>query len=146
MARRYCQKVFENKFTVELTIQQSSFKIRSQVLNNRVKNHQTGSSFRATDQKLKILRSSFIVCAIEFYSLRDRVLHFARSSFTFCAIEFYSLCDRVLHFSSPISIMGGLGLAPMVKVKVREDAVHKGIIYPISGVTKRMLFSNCDNF
>ena len=58
---------------VELTIQQSSFKIRSQVLNNRVKNHQTGSSFRATDQKLKILRSSFTFCAIEFYTLCDRV-------------------------------------------------------------------------
>ena len=126
-------------------IQQSSFKIRSQVLNNRVKNHQTGSNFRAADQKLKILRSSFIVCAIEFYILRDQVLHFARSSFTFCAIECSSLCDRVLHFSSPISITGG-GVAPMVKVKVRGDAVHKGIIYPISGLTKRMLFSNCDNF
>ena len=96
MARLYCQKVFENKFTVELTIQQSSSKIRSQVLNNRVKNHQTGSSLRATDQKLKILRSSFIVCAIEFYILRYQVLHFARSSFTFCVIEFYSLRDRVL--------------------------------------------------
>ena len=58
---------------VELTIQQSSFKIRSQVLNNRVKNHQTGSSFRATDHKLKILLSNFIFCAIEFYILRDRV-------------------------------------------------------------------------
>ena len=107
MARRYCQKVFENKFVVELTIQQSSFKIRSQVLNNRVKIHQKGSSFRATDQKLKILRdrvlhfarSSFTFCAIEFYILRDRVLHFARSSFTFCAIEFYSLRDRVLCFA-----------------------------------------------
>ena len=55
MARRYCQKVFENEFTVELTIRQSSFKIRCQVLKNRVNIHHTGSSFRATDQKLKIL-------------------------------------------------------------------------------------------
>ena len=77
--------------------------------------------------------------------MRDRVLHFARSSFTFCAIECSGLWDRVLHFSSPIYITGG-GVAPMVKVKVRGDAVHKGIIYPISGLTKRMLFSNCDNF
>ena len=98
MARRYCQKVFENKFIVELTIQQSSFKISCQVLNNRVKIHQKGSSFRATDQKLKILRdrvlhfarSSFMLCAIEFYSLRDRVLCFALSSFILRAIEFYA--------------------------------------------------------
>ena len=82
MARRYCQKVLENKFTVKPTIQQSSFKIRCQVLKNRVNIHHTGSSFRATDQKLTILR--------------DQVLHFARSSFTFCAIEFYILRDRVL--------------------------------------------------
>ena len=91
-----------------------------------------------------------MLCAIEFYSLLDRVLQFARSSFMLCAIEFYSLRDRVLRFarsSFTFSVThiyhGGGGGACMVKVKVHGDAVRKGILYLTSGVTKRMLFSSC---